>query len=245
MALMRYALTLVLSFAFSLRIVPEQRPKWQMQSVRAAHFEQKLNRRVERFDTAGRTLVANIVDLAFTYQLPTAIESADREATTRPLSLSFRNESLRTILEAIVRQVPEYRLSFSAGIVDVFSARAREDHSNLLNTIVKDFTVSQVDTHDADSQLFCALSRDVGSQVCAGSIAIGQWGPLKVSVHLQNAKAYEILNAIVAENGSAIWTVTARPDKLSALQLGGNWYIYPLGQPFKAVVSERLANLKP
>ena len=62
-------------------------------------------------------------------------------------------------------------------------------------------------------------------------------------MHLQNAKVYEVLNGIVAQNGKAIWTVTASPEKLSNLQSGGIWYIYPL-QRFEATVSERLAKMQ-
>ena len=207
-------------------------------SAKALSFEERLDRRV-RFDSAGRTLVASIVELAFTYQLPTGIEYADREATTRPLNFHFQNESVRRILEAITEQVPGYSVNFSGGIVDVFAARGREDPSNLLNKVIKDFAVSQVDTHEADSQLFCELA----GGVCAVSIALGQWAPLKITLHLQNAKVYEVLNAIVAENGKAIWTVIVRPDELSKLQ-GSIWYIYPLEQPFKANVSERLEHPK-
>ena len=207
-------------------------------SAKASSFEQRLDRRV-RFDTASRTLVASIVELAFTYQLPTGIEYADHEATTRPLNLHFQNESVRRILEAITEQVPGYSVSFSGGIVDVFAAKGREDPSNVLNKVIKDFAVDQVDTHEADSQLFCELA----GRNCLESIALGQWGPLKITLHLQNAKVYEVLNAIVAENGKAIWTVIVRPDELSKPQ-GSIWYIYPLEQPFKADVSERLEHPK-
>src|SRR6202011_5143005 len=48
-----------------------------------------------------------------------------------------------------------------------------------------------------------------GSQGCGGSLAVGQWDPLRISLHLHNVRVYEILNAIVAQNGRAIWTVTA------------------------------------
>jgi hypothetical protein len=75
---MKYILILVNLLALSLAIVSEQR--------------------VARFDTSGRSLVAAVVDLAFRYQLPTAIEYADRDATTRSLNLQFRDESVREIL---------------------------------------------------------------------------------------------------------------------------------------------------
>jgi len=245
---MRYILNLVIMLAFSLTIVSERsvtHKEMSTQSARMALFEQRLDRQVERFDTSGRTLVATVVDLAFTYQLPMAIEYADRDATTRALILQFHNESVRGILKTITRQFPEYGISFSGGIVDIFVPKAREDSSNLLNTAIREFAVMQGDTHEADFQLFCAVSREVGAQTCTSSIAGGQWEPLRITLHLQNAKAYEVLNAIVAENGNAIWTVMVRPEKLSKLQNGGIWYVYPLQKPFNAVVSERLANLKP
>ena len=245
---MKYSLRLALLFALSPTIVSEQvfeHHEKLAESTTVSSFEQTLNRRVKRFDTAGKTLVASVVELAFAYELPTAIEYADREATTRRLNLNFHNESVRRILEAITEQVPGYSVSFSAGIVDVFAVKGREDSSSVLNKVVKEFTVTQLDTHKADAELFCSVAYELGSQACGGSIAVGQWGPLKITLHLKNAKAYEILNAIVAENGKAIWTVMVRPDKLSKLQFGGIWYIYPLQQPFKTSVSERLASLFP
>ena len=60
---------------------------------------------------------------------------------------------------------------------------------------------------------------------------------------MQNAKVYEVLNAIVAQNGKAIWAVTASPRKLS-MQTGGFWYIYPLQQPFQEGVVERLSRMR-
>ena len=244
---MKYFLQLALLFALSPTIVSvqvfEHHDEAVVESAALSSFEQTLNKRIPRFDTAGKTLVACVVEMAFAYELPTAIEYADREATTRPLNLEFHNESVRRILESITEQVSGYRVSFSGGIVDVFATKGREDSANLLNKVIRDFAVTQVDTHEADAQLFCAVSREVGSQVCGGSFAEGQWGPLKMTLHLPNAKVYEVLNTIVAQNGKAIWTVMVRPDKLSKLQVGGLWYIYPLQQPFKTAASERLATL--
>jgi hypothetical protein len=244
MGIPRYTLTLVLLLAFCPIILSQQAREKGTKSTTVSQFEQKLNKRIDRFESAGKTLVASVVELAFTYQLPTAIEYANRDATVWPLDMHFHNQSIREILESLVRQVPEYGVSFSSGVVDVYENQGRENPSNLLNKTIEDFTVTQMDTHDADFQLFCDLSRALGSQACAGSIAVGQWGPLKITVRLKNAKAYEVLNAIVAENGKAMWTVVVRPDKLSALQNGGIWYVYPLQQPFKAAVAERLASLK-
>jgi hypothetical protein len=244
---MKYSLCLAIAFAFCPTLVSEQvveHHETVAESAAVSSFERRLERRVTRFHSTGKAMTTSVVELAFAYELPTAIEYANPEATTRPLNLDFQNKSVRWILQAIIEQVPGYSVSFSGGIVDVFAARGREDPSNLLNKVIEDFAVSKVDTHEADSQLFCAVVSELYSQGCLGSIALGQWGPLKITLHLQNARVYEVLNAIVAENGKAIWTVMVRPDQLSALQNGGIWYIYPLQQPFKAVVSERLEHPK-
>jgi hypothetical protein len=185
-----------------------------------------------------------LVDLAYEYELPMGIEYLDREAATQPINLELRNESVRGILLAIVQQVPEYKVSFSDGVVDVYVPKMREDSSNLLNKVIKNFAVSELDTRRADMELLCALTREViPSGGCGGSIAIGQWGPLKITVHVHNAKVYEIVNSIVAQNGKAVWTVMAPPDKLSKIPVGGLWHIYPLEPPFKSAVLDKLANV--
>jgi len=77
-----------------------------------------------------------------------------------------------------------------------------------------------------------------------GSFASGQWGPMKISVHMQNATVYQILNAIVAQNGRAVWTVLKPPEKLST-EIGDLWHIYPIDAPFKDGVLARLSAIAP
>ena len=216
----------------------------KMQSTQVLSFEAKLERRVGQFSTSGHSFVASVLELAYQYELPMGIEYINRETATRPIRLEFRDETVRGILLAIVRQASEYRVGFSDGLVDIYSPKARSDPSNLFNRVIKDFGISQVDTHDADFALFCALGRElVPPSSCFASVAIGQWGKQNVTVHLENAKVYEILNAIVAQNGKAVWTVVAPPDKLSKIQFGGLWHIYPLEPSFRAGVLEKLTSM--
>ena len=198
---MRFIGKLICVSALWLPILSSQSVAHQKATVRlpqGAPFEQKINQLIDRFSTCGRTLVDSMIELAYEYQIPMAIEYADREATTRPINLEFHNKSLREMVEAIVKQNQQYRVSFSNGIVDVFSPRARDDPSNLLNKVLKDFSVTEMETREADFQLFCAVAQAAGSQGCGGSLAVGQWEPFRITLHMQNARTYEILNAIVA-----------------------------------------------
>ena len=215
------------------------RPNPKVQPSRISAFQQKTESRVERFSTSGRTLVDSVIELAYECQVPMAIEYADWEATKRPLNLVFHNKSVREVVEAIVNEDPQYRISFSNGIIDIFSPMAREDRSNLLNKIIKDFSVTEMETRSADFQLFCTLADSGG---CGGSLAVGQWDPIRITLHMHNARVYEILNAIVAQNGKAIWTVTVS-NLASVPQCCGLWYIYPLQESFKRTISDRLVRM--
>jgi hypothetical protein len=241
--------TLLILFALFSSVASAKYPNKHAQnahSTQTLHFAAKLEKRVELFNTSGRTLVATVLDLAYEHELPTGIEYIDEEAITKPIDIELRNESVRGIIEAIIQQAPEYRVSFSEGLVDIYAPKAREDPSNLLNKIIKNFAVTEMDTHRADMELFCALSREVApAGGCGGSIAAGQWGPLKITLHLQNATIYEIVNAIIAQNGKAVWTVIAPPDKLSKIPVGGLWHVYPLETSYKSGVLERLTSIKP
>jgi hypothetical protein len=216
------------------------------QSITATVGQSKLDRQIPDFRTSGRTMMTTIIDIAFEFQLPMGIEYVDREAITRPLYLEFHDQSIRSILRGIIAQGPAYRISFSGEVVQIDSPKSLQDPSNPFNRSIQDFSVTDVDTRNADLTLVCELGKDLGPQTfCGGSIATGQWGPRLITLHLQNSKVYEILDAIVHENGQAIWIVMAPDSKLPQTKAGALWHIYPLRAPFQATVLDKLTNLVP
>ena len=99
------------------------------------------------------------------------------------------------------------------------------------------------ETTDANFDLVCALAHEIDPQsVCLGSIAKGQLGTQKISLRLWNAKIYEIIDAIVAQNGKSAWTVIAPPSRLTGTDLRDLWRIYPLQAPFKDAVLDKLSS---
>ena len=204
----------------------------------------KLDKHIAQFDTSGRSLVAIVLELSCSHKIPLAIEYADYSSTKEPINLRFTNQSLREIFVGVVSKVPTYRVSFSDGLVTIYSPAARADKSNLLNTTIQRFSVTQRDTREAETELFCALQRETKSgNVCTGSTAPGQWGAKKITVDMLNVKVYEILNAVIAQNGEAVWTVAVSPAQLSKLPAGELWHIYPLEEQFKTVALERLVKI--
>lgn len=94
-------------------LVPASGETLQVKKSDALSFNKKLDKKVECFETAGRTLIESALDIAYQHELPMGIEYLDRKALTRPIDLRFQHESIREILVALARQIPEYQIAFS------------------------------------------------------------------------------------------------------------------------------------
>lgn len=208
-------------------------------------LQEKLRLPVPAFESDGRSMVDIVLDLAYRYHLPLSLQYADEVAVHGKLNVKLQNRELREVLSAIISRLPGYKMTVGDGVIQIFSPKGRAEASNLLNTRIPDFEVHAVDTHEASADLACSLARQINPRVaCFLSIAPGQWGPLSITLHMQNAKVYEILDAIVGQNGAAVWTVLVPPDDMASL--GRDlWYIYPLKPSFKRTAIERLKDLFP
>lgn len=194
-------------------------------------FESRLDASVEVFDSEGRTLVENVLNLAYQYRLPMGIEYVDRGAVTQGLRLQLRGKSVREILSSVVAQVPQYRISFSGGCVRLYSPKARDDPSSLLNALVENFQVSEMDLQEVSAAVFEALVHKMAPKTAiVESTAVATLGPSRMTLRLRNAKVYEILDTVVAKHGAAVWVVRVPPEGLRTLK-GTLWYIYPLEPP--------------
>lgn len=208
-------------------------------------FAEKLNLTVQEFDTGGSSMTEVALHLAYKYKLPMAIEYADHNALHKPLFLKLKNHSLAQVILAVVATLSHYDVDLSQGLVDIYSPDARRDKSNPLNTEIRRYDASSLDTRFAGAELFCDLIRQLRPHSgCGGSVAGGQWGNLKINLHLENKPVYEVLNAIIAQNGQALWIPVAQPAQDSSITRDF-WYIYPLDPPFERSAIEQLQMLVP
>ncbi len=208
-------------------------------------FQEKLDTKIPKLDARERTLMDIVLSLAYKYELPIGIEYVDQNSVSRPLKIVLSNNSVRESLRDAVSKLPEYRVSFSNGIIQLYSNRARLDRSNLLNTVIKRVDLSGSDPVMVSANLFALLHRQIRPQgAIAFSAPLGQLGSQKVAIHLRNAKVYEILDRIVADLGDAIWVVRVPPARLSDLN-GTLWYIYPLSYNWKQIALDDAESLFP
>lgn len=200
----------------------------EVASHKRSSFENRVESRVAEFDVRGRPLVRAVLDLADQYQLPLGIEYVDSEAMWRPLNLKLSNKSVHEILEALVAQLPQYALRVSSGVVEIYSPKARADRSNLLNTVLNHFETSGQSPRMTSWSIHASMMSERHQMPnLAGSVLEPGHEP-KITLNLKERKVYEILDALVAQNGESLWVTLVPPKKLS--EPGPKlWEVYHLG----------------
>ncbi len=202
-------------------------------------FDRKLDTKVSFFSTQGQSFVKNFLKLVCMYKLPAALEYVDEDAMQRPLSLTVRSAPLRDVIRALVARLPEYRVTFVEGIVDVYSPQARRNRHNLLNTIIPSFSLNRESLNGASTELANFLrAQTTPGEGLIGDVMESPDEPI-ITLDLRNKPVREILCAIVAANGSAVWAAAVPPERLSdpKAQL---WAVYPLGYSFCDFLFTRL-----
>lgn len=195
-------------------------------------FGERLSAKIPVFESDHQPLAAALLKVVYRYHLPLGLEYIDRDAVQRPLELKLRNSSVREVLESLVGQMPEYRVRFGSGVVEVYSPKARQDRANLLNTVIGNFDLQKDTIRMASAELRDSLANEL--QPGAGSIGdvVDSFLSPKFSLHVRAAPVYEILNALVAADGRTLWAVAAPPNRLSVLQPAVPlWKLYDLDFP--------------
>jgi len=139
----------------------------------------------------------------------------------------------------LVAKLPEYRVTFVDGIVDVYSPQARRDPNNLLNTVIPAFSVNYESLNGASTELANLLRAQTTPGVGLIGDVLESPDEPKITLNLRNKPVREILCAIIAANGSAVWAAVVPPERLSdpRVQL---WAVYPLGYSFCDFLFARL-----
>jgi hypothetical protein len=208
-------------------------------------FRQRLATRIGTFDSNHQSLVATLLRIIYEHHLPLGLEYVDRDAARRPLDVHLRDTSVQETIQSLVDQLPEYRVTFGPGVVEVYSPKARADPSNLLNTVIESFQATNQTTRMASAALHEALAATLHPvSPPFGNILDSPSAP-KLSLYLRGKKVYEILDAIAAKDGSIMWAVAVPANKLSALQ-PELWRLYELGFPnWEVLAREDLLRLFP
>ncbi|MGH7870394.1 MAG: hypothetical protein ACREP9_22810, partial [Candidatus Dormibacteraceae bacterium] len=218
-------------------------------AIRAARtqipFQRALATPIKELDLRDQSALQGLLDLAYKYQFPLGIEYVDARLVRGQAHLYLRSTTVRAAVEEIVKRLPGYSVDFSGGLVDVYSAQARRDPLSALNMTIGRFQVTRVNAMDATGKLqdavFASLHPGVGY---GGDMGQGQTAPdqPRVTLRLNNRKVYQIMNAIVASDGAAIWLVVVPPANLARFDWN-QWAVYNLNPIGEESIADHLKGL--
>ncbi len=199
--------------------------------------------RIQEFGGGNASMAHNLVHLAYSRHLPIALEYIDHAALAGHPTPRLRGVTVGEALRTIVAVCPEYSVDVSHGVVEIYSPLARRDGSNLLNTIIPRFTLTNLDAGVASAALLDAVfaHRRPGMSVAHSVAGVGGE---RLSLSVMNMPVYAILNKIIALQGSSIWTITVPPQKLSNLK-DTPWHVYPLDPAYESIVLDVLGKIFP
>lgn len=196
-------------------------------STTAGSLKARLARRADYIPQSG-TLLERLVEVAKHYQLPMGIEWLDEsgiKTETIKLPVSPDELTVEGLLNVILRQAPQYQMTFENEVINIAPPALTVHPNNLLNLRLKSYAVRNVNVFDAEEELWL----NVDAVLHPGKYSNGYVGGYgydpdnvlavrNINFSGENLNVRRILDGIVKASGNALWLVRFNPTELHGNQ---------------------------
>lgn len=193
----------------------------QTRPVDRASVETKLSQETS-FVPQSASAVERLTEVAQYYQVPMGIEWVGESdiRVLKPLYPSRR--TVRSLIAAILKQLPGYRARVENGVVNIARADTKDAPKNFLNLRIPEFRVDQANLHDANALLRLKINMTLHPDRYTGGVGGGygygvpsedRFDSDIITFSGRSLTVREILNKIVAINANALWVVQLVPSK--------------------------------
>jgi hypothetical protein len=189
-------------------------------------LDTKLRTNVSSYQVQANNFVEALTRVASEFRIPMGIEWLDAPAARARLTLSWKDVTVKEVLQAIVKTQPGFKLVVRTGVVHVLSPDRVPDRENPLKLSINAFEVHNLPAEMASRQLHDTLKRTLSAQkphqgfVRSGGVGgcgFSNSDDPKVSVALRNATVEDVLDALALASARKIWIVTfSDPRTLTA-----------------------------
>jgi hypothetical protein len=183
-------------------------------SQRSEDLDAKLQTRVHSYQLQANNFIEALTRAASDFQIPMGIEWVNTPAARASVSLTWKDASVREVLQAIVETQPGFEILVGPGVVHVLSPELGPDRENPLKLNVNVFEVHDVPAESASRELREIVKRTIsppGPQQGTGGVAGSGFSNIddpKISVRLKNVNLEEVLDALALTSARKIWIVT-------------------------------------
>ncbi len=190
------------------------------QKGNAHSLNQKLEQKTQFRPKAGAPL-DQLSEVAKTFDILMGIEwTQSAECKASPADVRSE-ETVRELLNSIVRFCPAQTLTVDQGIVHVRSRFSRHPH-NILNLRLWRFQIKDGNVYDAEHELFLGIDMELHPQKYAGGYNGGYGYPgddafsiSNITFTGRNIAVRDVLDRIVKANGNSLWVVRLNTASLN------------------------------
>ena len=194
----------------------------------------KLSITVTDYDNQQKPLIQTLLAVARDHHIPMGIERVVREAVEKPITVKLKKGTVASILNECMKQLPNYTWSIQNEIVQIWTGNENKQSSNLLNSIIPSFEITNRSLDHANFMLRGMLFNQINPPPKSGSGVAGSYigntaltEGKKITLKVRNASVRSILNQLVSLHGEAVWIARVEPERMSTLPSAGLWIIIP------------------
>jgi len=183
-------------------------------SQRPEDLDAKLRTGVHSYQLQANNFVEALTRVASDFQIPIGIEWVNTPAARARLTLSWKDATVRDVLQAIVKTQPGFKMLVGTSVVHVSSPDLVPDRENPLRLNINAFEVHNVPVEFASRELHNVVKRTISPprpQQGAGGVAGSGFSNIddpKISAHVKNASVEDALDALARSSVRKIWIVT-------------------------------------
>jgi hypothetical protein len=174
------------------------------------------------FVPKSTSTLERLTEVARHSQVPMGIEWVGQLDTRVPKPLYSSRRTVRSLIEAILQQVPGYRARVQNGVLTIARTATSDTPKNFLNVRIPEFQVDRANLYDANALLRSKIKMTLHPERYTGGVGGGyghaatgepSFDEKSITFSGRNLTVREILNKIIALNGNALWVVQLVPSK--------------------------------
>jgi hypothetical protein len=175
-------------------------------------LEEKLAQRVDTFNSVGKSIPLQLIEVAQRFNIPMGIEWSDDSDGKGTSQVQGRDITVGALLSQILAQQPGYEFRLDDRVVHVFATRLLDDQYNFLNIRLREFSLEKANMAAARFHLWGAIVSHLHPRGGYG----GGWGGIsmykdfdapKITFGCKDLTVRQALTKIVAAEGNALWVV--------------------------------------
>jgi len=208
-------------------------------------LKQKLGQE-SQFKPKAEVGLDQLIEVAQTFEIPMGIEWTEPTTCKVAPATPSTTQTVRQLLNDMVRRCPGYRLAIEHGVVHIYSRFARHPN-NILNLRLWRFKVKDGNVVDAAFELHLGIDMELHPEQYRGGWNGGYGGypsddvlaVPNITFSARNIRVRDVLDGIIKANGKALWVVRLQAATLNRRaslakiykdyqEIAGIWEFLPL-----------------